>query len=62
MLWEESLWIVAVLIGLNERYPLMTTPDKAYHDIVYADLGQEAFLYKSCCENIARFRWMYVSI
>ena len=21
----------------NERYPLMTTPDKAYHDIVYAD-------------------------
>lgn len=23
----------------NPRYPVMNTPDKAYHDIVYADLG-----------------------
>ena len=36
----------------NERYPLMTTPDKAYHDIVYADLGQEAFCTKAVAKTL----------
>lgn len=36
----------------NERYPLMTTPDKAYHDIVYADLGKSAFCTKAVAKTL----------
>ncbi len=34
----------------NDRYPLMTQPDKAYHDIVYADLNEGAL----CTKMIAK--------
>lgn len=34
----------------NARYPLMNNPDKAYHDIVYADLGAGAL----CTKMIAK--------
>lgn len=29
----------------NPRYPLFNTPDKAYHDLVYANLGKRGILY-----------------
>ena len=34
----------------NERYPLFTTPDKAYHDIIYADMNEGAL----CTKMIAK--------
>lgn len=34
----------------NGRYPLFTNPDKAYHDIVYSDLGASAL----CTKMIAK--------
>ncbi len=36
----------------NERYPLFTTPDKAYHDIVYADLGPAALCTKLVAKTL----------
>lgn len=36
----------------NERYPLFTTPDKAYHDIVYADLNEGAFCTKTVAKTL----------
>ena len=36
----------------NPRYPLFTTPDKAYHDIVYADLGKEALTTKMVAKTL----------
>ena len=36
----------------NERYPLFTTPDKAYHDIVYADLNEAAFCTKAVAKTL----------
>ena len=34
----------------NERYPLFMTPDKAYHDIIYADMNEGAL----CTKMIAK--------
>ena len=34
----------------NERYPLFTTPDQAYHDIIYADMNEGAL----CTKMIAK--------
>lgn len=34
----------------NERYPLFTIPDKAYHDIIYADMNEGAL----CTKMIAK--------
>ena len=36
----------------NERYPLFTNPDKAYHDIVYADLNEAAFCTKAVAKTL----------
>ena len=36
----------------NPRYPLFNTPDKAYHDIVYANLGQGAFCTKAVAKTL----------
>lgn len=36
----------------NPRYPLFTTPDKAYHDIVYADLGKQALCTKMVAKTL----------
>lgn len=36
----------------NERYPLFTQPDKAYHDIVYADLNEGAFCTKAIAKTL----------
>lgn len=36
----------------NERYPLFTSPDKAYHDIVYADLGPAALCTKLVAKTL----------
>ncbi|MEG0453119.1 MAG: O-acetylhomoserine aminocarboxypropyltransferase/cysteine synthase family protein [Coprobacillus sp.] len=36
----------------NERYPLFTTPDKAYHDIVYADLNEAALCTKMVAKTL----------
>jgi OAH/OAS sulfhydrylase len=36
----------------NERYPLFTKPDKAYHDIVYADLNEAAFCTKAIAKTL----------
>ncbi len=36
----------------NERYPLFTSPDKAYHDIVYADLNEGAFCTKAIAKTL----------
>ncbi|MEG0365945.1 MAG: O-acetylhomoserine aminocarboxypropyltransferase/cysteine synthase family protein [Coprobacillus sp.] len=36
----------------NERYPLFTTPDKAYHDIVYADLNEGALCTKIVAKTL----------
>ncbi|MCI9049297.1 MAG: O-acetylhomoserine aminocarboxypropyltransferase/cysteine synthase [Coprobacillus sp.] len=36
----------------NERYPLFTKPDKAYHDIVYADLNEAAFCTKAVAKTL----------
>ncbi len=36
----------------NPRYPLFTTPDKAYHDIVYADLNESALTTKLVAKTL----------
>ncbi len=36
----------------NPRYPLFTTPDKAYHDIVYADLKEGALCTKLVAKTL----------
>lgn len=36
----------------NERYPLFTHPDPAYHDIVYADLNEAAFCTKATAKTL----------
>lgn len=36
----------------NPRYPLFTTPDKAYHDIVYADLKENALCTKLVAKTL----------
>ncbi|WP_294578377.1 O-acetylhomoserine aminocarboxypropyltransferase/cysteine synthase family protein [uncultured Thomasclavelia sp.] len=36
----------------NPRYPLFNTPDKAYHDIVYADLKEQAFCTKAVAKTL----------
>lgn len=36
----------------NERYPLMILPDKAYHDIVYADLKEAALCTKMVAKTL----------
>ena len=36
----------------NPRYPLFNTPDKAYHDLVYADLAKEAFCTKAVAKTL----------
>jgi len=36
----------------NDRYPLFTTPDKAYHDIVFADLNEAAFCTKAIAKTL----------
>ena len=36
----------------NDRYPLFTNPDKAYHDIVYADLNETAFSTKAIAKTL----------
>lgn len=36
----------------NPRYPLFNTPDKAYHDLVYANLGKEAFCTKAVAKTL----------
>lgn len=36
----------------NPRYPLFNTPDKAYHDIVYADLGEGALATKLIAKTL----------
>lgn len=36
----------------NERYPLFTMPDKAYHDIVYADLNEAALCTKIVAKTL----------
>lgn len=36
----------------NQRYPLFTTPDKAYHDIVYADLKESALCTKLVAKTL----------
>ena len=36
----------------NPRYPLFNMPDKAYHDIVYADLGAGAFCTKAVAKTL----------
>lgn len=36
----------------NPRYPLFTTPDKAYHDIVYADLNEGALCTKLVAKTL----------
>lgn len=36
----------------NPRYPLMTSPDKAYHDIVYADLNEGALCTKMVAKTL----------
>lgn len=36
----------------NPRYPLFTTPDQAYHDIVYADLGSSALTTKLVAKTL----------
>lgn len=36
----------------HERYPLFTNPDKAYHDIVYADLGPTALCTKLVAKTL----------
>ena len=36
----------------NVRYPLFTHPDKAYHDIVYADLNETAFCTKAVAKTL----------
>lgn len=36
----------------NPRYPLFTTPDKAYHDIVYADLNEGALTTKMIAKTL----------
>lgn len=36
----------------NERYLLFTNPDKAYHDIVYADLNEAAFCTKAVAKTL----------
>lgn len=36
----------------NERYPLFTTPDKAYQDIVYADLNEAALCTKLVAKTL----------
>lgn len=36
----------------NPRYPLFTTPDPAYHDIVFADLNENAFCTKAIAKTL----------
>ncbi|WP_028043820.1 O-acetylhomoserine aminocarboxypropyltransferase/cysteine synthase family protein [Candidatus Stoquefichus massiliensis] len=36
----------------NDRYPLFTNPDKAYHDIIYADLNETAFSTKAIAKTL----------
>lgn len=36
----------------NPRYPLFNNPDPAYHDIVYADLGEGAFCTKAVAKTL----------
>ena len=44
----------------NPRYPLFNMPDKAYHDIVYADLGADAFCTKAVAKTLRDLGGLWV--